>query len=285
MRLLALTCLTFAALLPALQAGAADVQDRRDLLNRRPMSLEDVVTLKSLTPPSKQELEEAKKNQNTEMRVQALKDAGMSYGARSGLAFRTWEIRMHLVDRAAYLDRVFDFNRLMIKAPSGLMIEPPIITEAEAAMKIENGGQVAAVADKVYNINRDAQISPVARNWRTYMERDWGETISPPSILYPVSVEEKKAWADVVRRGWDEGVKQADEIFQADLDRLTADYNGMVRYRVLLAQNMVSAPYALQIDRGVTGGGHEMRVGDRAVQITGPSVLMSDSATWQPADR
>ena len=46
----------------------------------------------------------------------------------------------------------------------------------------------------------------------------------------------------------------------------------MIRYRKLLAQGIVSAPYALQIDRGVTGGGDEMRIGDRAVTITGPSI-------------
>ena len=49
--------------------------------------------------------------------------------------------------------------------------------------------------------------------------------------------------------------------------------------------NIVSAPYALQVDRGVTGGGDEMRVGDRAVKITGPSQLKTEAYEWQPVSR
>ena len=59
----------------------------------------------------------------------------------------------------------------------------------------------------------------------------------------------------------------------------------MVRYRTLLAKGMVSPPYALQVDRGVTGGGNEMRVGDRAISITDPSKLQTGTQGWQPANR
>ena len=58
-----------------------------------------------------------------------------------------------------------------------------------------------------------------------------------------------------------------------------------MRYRVLLTQGMVSPPYALQVDRGVTGDGNEMRIGDRAVQITGVPELITGSEQWQPANR
>tara|TARA_Y100001934_G_C12281693_1_gene740241 strand:- start:461 stop:640 length:180 start_codon:yes stop_codon:yes gene_type:complete len=59
----------------------------------------------------------------------------------------------------------------------------------------------------------------------------------------------------------------------------------MVRYRVLLSQNMISPPFALEQDRGITGGGSKLRVGDRAVTITGPSQLKAGGNEWQPADR
>ena len=88
-----------------------------------------------------------------------------------------------------------------------------------------------------------------------------------------------------MKKGWQEGYQQAEEIFQTDLDRLNTDFIGMVRYRMLLAQDMVSAPYALAEDRGITGGGNELRIGDRAVTITGPSQLKAGAGSWQPADR
>lgn len=223
--------------------------------------------------------------QDTKIRDDALREAALSYGARAGLAKRTWEIRTTLDQRSAYMDQIYDFKRLLIPAPSGLLIEPPIITEGEDATLIEQGGQVAAVADKIFNINRNARIVSTPRNWRAYLEREWGEVKLPPEVLQPRNDRERSLWAKFMAEGWAEGVKQADEIFQADLNKLGSDYTGMIRYRKLLAQGVVTAPYALQIERGVTGGGSEMRVGDRAVQITGPSQLRTEAFEWQAVPR
>lgn len=224
-------------------------------------------------------------DENPEIRMEGLKDAALSYGARAGLAARTYEIRQTLMQKEVYLDRIYDFKRLLIPAQSGLLIEPPIITESLDAMLIENQGQTAAVADRIYNINVNAQIVAAPRNWRNYLERDWGDIDPPPSVLYPTSDEEKAFWLNALQQGWKEGYAQADDIFQADLDQLNRDFQGMIRYRMLLAQGVVSPPYTLQVDRGVTGGGDEMRVGDRALAITGPSELQTEAYGWRPASR
>jgi len=220
-----------------------------------------------------------------DIRINALKEAAVSYGARGGLAKRTTEISETLHKKSASMDRIYDFKRLLIPAPSGLLIEPPIVSEGEDATLIEAGGQTAAVVDKIYNINRNARIVSSPRNWRAYLEREWGEIQTPPTILLPQNSEEERVWLESLEKGWKEGIKQADEIFQADLNNLIADFSGMIRYRKLLAQGIISAPYALHVDRGVTGGGDEMRIGDRAVQITGPSQLMTQGLEWQPASR
>lgn len=219
------------------------------------------------------------------IRDEGLREASLSYGARAGLAMRTWEIRESLKNKHAQLDQIYDFRRLLITAPSGLMIEPPVISEGEDALVIDDNGQTAAVADRIYNINVEARIVAAPRNWRAYLERDWGDINPPPAVLFPENAHERVLFLDNLRLGWEQGYSQADEIFQADLDRLNADFRGMIRYRMLLAQGIVSAPYTLQTDRGVTGGGREMRVGDRALQITGPSQLQTDADAWQPASR
>ncbi len=219
------------------------------------------------------------------IRLEALKEAALSYGARGGLAWRTFRIRNELESRQTYLDKVFDFRLLLIAAPSGLLIEPPIVSETTNALIVGKGGQEAAVADRVYAINRNARIVSSARHWRNYLERDWGEVVPPPDILRPSSKEEREKWIEWIREGWKMGINQADEIFQDDLNQLSADYQGMVRYRLLLAQGMITPPYTQQVDRGVTGGGEKMRVGDRAVQITGAPALMPGSEIWQPANR
>lgn len=246
-------------------------------------------------PPELSQLKSLKKQTKTEssaatampidIRRDAMKEAALSYGARGGLSWRTYYIRQEMETRSRYLDKVFDFRQLLIPAPSGLLIEPPIISEAQDAMIIESGGQQAAVADRVYNIGRSARIVSTARTWRAYLERQWGDVAPPPDILLPSTDEEIVIWGNFLDEGWKAGVDQADEIFQADLNKLSSDYQGMVRYRTLLAQGMVSPPLALQIDRGVTGDGNEMRVGDRAVSISGPSKLKTGTEEWQPANR
>jgi defect-in-organelle-trafficking protein DotC len=219
-----------------------------------------------------------------EIRKDAMREAALSYGARGGLAWRTYHIRQEMETRARYLDQVFDFRQLLIAAPSGMMIEPPIISESLDAMAIEQGGQNAAVADRVLNIGRNARIVSTARTWRAYLERQWGEVSPPPELLLPSTGEEQVQWDMWFDEGWKAGVEQADEIFQADLNKLTADYQGMIRYRTLLSQGMVSPPLALQVDRGVTGGGSEMRIGDRGLSITGSS-LQAETHEWSPANR
>ena len=218
-----------------------------------------------------------------QIRADAVREGALSYGARGGLAYRTFEIQRRLAEYDTSLSKAFDFQRLLVAAPSGFLIEPPVISEAQQAVLVKNGGQAAAVADRVYQINRNARIVTAARNWRLYLERDWGRVAPPPDILLPKDDMEREVWRAYVHQGWNQGVTQAEDTFQSDLDRMTEDFIGMVRYRELLAQSMVSPPFALADNRGITGGGQEMRIGDRGVTITGPSQLLPQQSTrWKP---
>lgn len=247
-----------------------------------------------LPPPRLHDLQEIEKENALiekddglpiDIRRDAIKEAAVSLGARGGLAWKSYAIRQELKKRARYLDKIFDFRQLLIAAPSGLLIEPPIINESLNNMLIEADGQQAAVSDRMYNIINNARIVSAPRTWQVYLERDWGEVVPPPDILRPQDEDERALWRELVARGWQEGVRQADEIFQDDLNLLVSDFEGMIRYRTLLTQGMVSQPYALQVDRGITGDGTEMRIGDRAIQITGVPELMTGSSEWQPANR
>ena len=243
----------------------------------------DIEILLDYRPPDKSKMKDDKLP--LDIRIDALKEAALSFGARGGLAKRTWEIRQQLDKKTRFLDKVYDFRNLLIAAPSGFMIEPPIVSEAMNAMIVDFGGQEAAASDRIYNIIKNARIVTTPRNWRQYLEREWGEVIPPPDILTPRDSAEEKIWYEYLQKGWEYGYNQADAIFEQDLSRLTLDFEGMVRYKLLLAQGMISPPYALQVDRGVTGGGEEMRVGDRAVQITGVPEFVTGADQWKPANR
>jgi defect-in-organelle-trafficking protein DotC len=217
-----------------------------------------------------------------QIRTDGMRDAATSYGARGGLAFRTRQIMARLDTNKGALEKTFDFRRLLIATSSNMLIEPPIIAESLEAFDVNANGDEAAVSDVIYNISRQARIVAAPRNWRQYLERTWDSVPPPPKILLPENDAERAAWKKWVAAGWQAGFAQADSIFQADLNRLTADFEGMVRYRVLLTQGKVSAPFAVLADRGVSGGGNQMRVGDRAIRLSGPAQLRPAGDSWQP---
>lgn len=221
-----------------------------------------------------------------DIRRDAQKEAALSYGARGGLAKKAYQITERLKGYEKVLDGVFSFRALLVKAPSGMLIEPPIVRESLDALTIVNDGNEAAVADRILNISKQAKIVSAPREWRQYLFFPYTSEIAPPpKVLWPKNAEEQVSWNGWVRQGWEAGFQQGEDTFENNLNKLVADYNGMVRYRMLLAQGMISQPFALHEDRGVTGTKTEMRVGDRAVRITGPSQFLTGSELWKPADR
>lgn len=221
-----------------------------------------------------------------DLRRDSQREAALSYGARGGLAKRSFEIMERLHDYDTTFDRVFNFRALLIRAPSGLMIEPPIVSEELNATVITPLGDEAAVSDQVLKINKQAKIVTAPRDWREYLDMHYASVIvPPPRVLWPKNKTEQMNWNEWVKQGWDAGYQQGEQIFEASIAKLVADYRGMIRYRMLLAQGKISQPYALQEDRGVTGGKNVMRVGDRALRITGPSQFLTGADLWKPADR
>jgi len=245
------------------------------------------VPISDSEPPSLEKLQNAegaeqKQEVGFQVRVEAQKEAALSYGLRGGLAWRTYQINQRLERFSNPLSRIYDFRQLLVAAPGGVYVEPPVIEEQLEALQIADAGRSAALTDKVLTITANAKLVTTARDWRNYLIRDWGKPDSPPDILLPNTDEERKNWKNWVKEGWQKGIEQADDIFAEDTSRLTRDFTGMIRYRKLLAEAMVSAPYAGLVERGVTGGGLEMRIGDRAVTITGPAQLKNQSETWRP---
>lgn len=221
-----------------------------------------------------------------DMRRDSMREAALSYGARGGLSKRNYQIIEQLNDYSKVLEHVFDFRQLLIKAPSGMLIEPPIVKESLDATIINEDGVEAATADQILKINKQAKIVTAPRNWRQYLVMSYETDIAPPPrVLWPQNKIEQAEWDEWVRQGWEAGFGQGEDIFETNINQMVADYNGMVRYRMLLAEGKISQPFAMQEDRGVTGGKNEMRVGDRALRITGPSEFLTGADLWNPASR
>lgn len=215
------------------------------------------------------------------LRGGAMRDAALSYGARAGLAWESRAINSMLMNSSDKIARTYDFQRVMIKGPGNSMLLPPVISQANEAWETSEAGKTLRVADTVYQIIDQARFSAVAPQWQSYLVRDYKTPEPPPDMLLPKDGGERDQWRRWVGEGWQHGQKQAQDIFQADLERLERDFAGMVRYKALLEQGKVSAPVVADSPLGTTGTGQDMRVNDRAIKITrDPSLQVDGARNW-----
>lgn len=214
----------------------------------------------------------------TNLRQDALRDTAISIGAQGGLAWRAERIDCVLKQQQHNLNKIYNFTALVLNKN----ILPPVLEEGRDPTNISNCETVRA-ADVVYRIITPPCFVSNAPTWRQYLWMHYEKPENPHASLLPRNREEAAMWNCFVREGWQKGVDQADEIFQANLMRLNRDFKGMVLYHKLYAQNMVTAPFVAQADLGVTGDDREMRVNDRVLRITDTSRLNVNSQSWQAA--
>jgi defect-in-organelle-trafficking protein DotC len=219
-------------------------------------------------------------------RQDILYQAGLAYGARGGLAARAFAINEMLRRYESTLDSVYNFDDVILRRKgSQIIMRPPVISEAEMALALGDGGQIARETACVYSISKVAQLGSAPPNWRTYLVRTWEQPSRPADAVLPRTEQEVQYWNKYVAEGWAEGERQAVEIFLNDLGRLQRDITGMARYRVLLRAGVVARPNVATKDQVVDGGGGELRAGDRIVTITAQPGLRADAGVWRGARR
>jgi len=212
------------------------------------------------------------------IRYKGLRDAALSIGAQSALAWRSKNINQSLDKYQEQLERVYDFNAILLDHN----VLPPVLLEGRTTLN-QDGSHTLRLSDRTYKIIDQARFVTAAPHWREYLWMNFKQPDRPNTTILPKTHHEKDIWDEYVTKGWEQGIEQANHIFTDNLARLTADYKGMVLYRTLLAQNMVTAPFVAKSNLGVTGNAHEMRVNDQVLRITALPGLRVDSKNWKPA--
>lgn len=210
------------------------------------------------------------------LRHKALRDSALSLGARAGLAWRAEHINTEVKQNEAKLDRIFNFNALMLEN----YVLPPVLLQGRNTLD-KASDDTLRIADRHYIVNQQAKFVTVAPTWRDYLVMNYSTPENPDKSLLPRNQVEKKVWDHFIDVGWQAGISQADTIFDEQLGRVHRDYQGMILYRTLLAQKMVSPPFVAQINFGVTGGDDKMAVNDRVLQITSMAGFNADSEQWE----
>lgn len=210
------------------------------------------------------------------IRGTALRETALSVGARGGLAWRAKTINCILLAQEKLLYRVYSFNSMMLDKN----VLPPVLIEGRNTLKI-TGTDVIRIADRNYQIISQAKFVTAPPTWREYLWLNYAAPEIPDKSLLPRNQAERILWKRYINEGWLAGVGQANAIFRENIGRLKRDFEGMIRYRTLLAQNMVSPPFVAEMDMGVTGGCDDMTVNDRVLRITAFPCLQVDSRNWK----
>jgi defect-in-organelle-trafficking protein DotC len=210
------------------------------------------------------------------IRHQALRDSALSLGARAGLAWRAEHINAQVSKHEPLLDRIYNFNALMLEK----YVLPPVLIEARQTFD-RNSDDTIRIADRQYMVQQQAKFTTVAPTWRDYLLLRYQHPENPDRSLLPKNQIEKQVWDHFIDEGWQAGITQADSIFQEHLGRIKRDIQGMILYRTLLAQKMVSPPFVAEVNFGVTGGDNELAVNDRILHITAMPSFNQKSEMWE----
>ena len=212
-------------------------------------------------------------------RAAAVRLAALGYGARAGLARRSWEIAAMLERHATRLDAIYRFADLMLGA-DGFAVLPPVLAETRRAFRLDRSGARAARAGQVLRIVEPARLAGAAPGWRDWLRRRWPAAAPPAAVLFPRDADETVRWRRLLAEGWAQGMALADEVFAADLDRLNRTFEGMVLWHRLRRAGMVTAPGIEVARSGVSGHERLMRVRAASAGIAAGVRFELDARRW-----
>ncbi|NMZ14951.1 type IV secretory system conjugative DNA transfer family protein [Pseudomonas proteolytica] len=213
------------------------------------------------------------------LRAQLLADGGRTVGFRGGLVARAQDLIGGLRLRERALDVQYEFGSLV--SPSGML--PPVIVESRDVAAF-TPDQIRT-ANRVYKKERDERFVSVPPTWRDYLLVGLPTQTNidlPVMEARPVDSAEMKIWQEAVKQGWHEGADQALAILDANFNRLTRDYKGMLLYSTLLQQGMVGQSQVAESQQTVTGDGGQLTLGDKMRRLVGKAEFQIDAAQWRP---
>jgi len=216
-------------------------------------------------------------NKNTSVRLRAMKNQGFILGSQAGLFWHGGRMQSLIEDESRSLDLIWDFSSLMLE--NGRVM-PPIIGDIRGSQEITPHKRVMISRDLI--LDRGARFVQYPPNWRKYLLSDAFDPanidkVNP--ILFP-EYDEYDIWETAVLKGWEAGVKQANMIMNDNIQRLSHDYTGMIRYHILLSMGMITAPFISEKRINVSGSGKHMSIDKRIQTMTVKPMLNLNDKNW-----
>lgn len=239
---------------------------------KQQISLEDLLTV-----PTQKEMGEILKTD-----FSSLQEAAESYGAKGGRIYQMQRIQKKLDSMQAEYDALYNFENLALIGPSGFLIIPPVVTIIEGTVSVADEGQAASYALMEYQIVSPAKITGVAPDWRTYLYEPIEQLAPPAHASLPKNKSQLEIWKQFVRKGWENGIRQANLSFELNHSRLIRDLEGIALFKQLVMEKKVHEIHVAVLDQDTVIDGNSMRVGDRAIRIVQNGAFNPATDQWKP---
>lgn len=242
------------------------------------MAAVDLATLEALQNLNQPAIEQRISEKGDDVRgtrLEALRNAALGVGARGALIARTKVINLALKKAERMLDTTYSFKDLMIEG----RVIPAVLTESRDAYT-QDGERTILLSGIKYNIESQVRFASRAPTWREYLYMEPGEMTMSSLQLLPRDSAEREIWRKAVSEGWADGTRQADEIFEANANRLNRDFIGMTRYRILAYKKQMTLPIVSEALMPINTTGNTMTVDEQLLRITSQPAFNTDMRKW-----
>jgi defect in organelle trafficking protein DotC len=215
-------------------------------------------------------------NEVKKAHAQAVFDAGLKVGLKSGLAWQLTNVNAVVSEMSRDLDLVYNFGALMINQ----RVVPAVITEARNLYN-QDGDYAVRLSGAMYKIERQARFTSVPPSWREYLSFPKAQSVDREEVMAVRDDEDRNIWRMAVRNGWGQGVEQANLMLVQAMDRLNRDFSGMARFHRFVVEGKVSLPAIAAEDIPVSQDGATMAVDETLLRLTALPQFNSKMGAWQ----
>jgi defect-in-organelle-trafficking protein DotC len=208
-------------------------------------------------------------------RFEMIRDGALMYASQCALKYYYEEINQSLLSKEILLNRVFNFQPLMLDSD----VIPPIVVQAGKTVE-QVSSEYLIIADRTFKILRHGSFTTTPLSWKDYLLADIPMPPLPDKSLLPSDSIEQEIWLTYVDQGWNAGKEQAFIMLQNNLAQLIQHYQGMVTFHRLFQQGLMTAPIIQQIESGITMGPDQMHINQKILAIAEQGFLESHHERW-----
>ncbi|WP_440993626.1 type IV secretory system conjugative DNA transfer family protein [Cysteiniphilum litorale] len=218
-------------------------------------------------------------------RDMGIKSNALRSGQQYGYADQLQYLQKHILKEGNALDKIFNFTWLLSYASDGspvVNVLPPVILKSNNYVQGDYQGKSISISDQYYQLYANARLVTAVPSWRSYLIHPVSAPEKIASWLLPHDSSEQAVWKEAFNTGWGLGVKQANQEMNYRISLLNRDFNGMLTYLHLYAEDKVSSPFIAYSQNSVSANNSKtkMSVNNHVYRITTPAQLNSDPNDW-----